>query len=112
MTAREYKQVLYNAVSRREDELSSYINGTKEGTTQWYILNGRVFATNEIKHRIVDTPTSSGKHVDWLREMDITKLADFLADRGCPDSDRVRGCGEQPNCYQCWLDWLNDYGGE
>lgn len=112
MTAREYRIALYNAVSQREDELSSYLNGAKERTAQWYTLHGRAFATNEIKHRIMDTPTGEGKNVDWLREMSIYKLADFLSDRGCPDSEQVRHCNEQNNCYQCWLDWLNEYGGE
>ena len=112
MTAREYKQPLYKAVAEREEELRSFLNGTETGTTAWYMLNGRLFATTEIKHRIYDTPTGEGKRVDWLREMDVTKLAEFLADRGCPDRDTVEHCSEKPNCVQCWLDWLNDYGGE
>lgn len=112
MTAREYKITLYNYVSRREDELSSYINAAKEGTVQWYTLNGRAFATNEIKHCIKYTPTGEGKHIDWLRELNVTKLAEFLAERGCPDRDSIEHCSEKPNCVQCWLDWLNDYGGD
>lgn len=111
MTAREYKNALYKAIAEREEELRTFLNGTETGTTAWYMLNGRLFATTEIKHRIADTPTGEGKHVDWIREMDVTKLSEFLAERGCPDSDTVRHCNEQNNCYQCWLDWLNDYGG-
>ena len=112
MTAREYKQALYNAVSQRENDLNYYLCGVKPQTTQWYVLNGRLFATNEMKQRVMDMPTGEGKNVDWLREMDVTKLAEFLADRGCPDRDTIEHCCEKPNCVQCWLDWLNDYGGE
>lgn len=112
MTAREYKNTLYKAVAEREEELRTFLNGAETGTTAWYMLNGRLFATTEIKYRIGDTPTGEGKNVDWIREMDVTKLAEFLADRGCPDRDTSKYCGEKPNCVQCWLDWLNDYGGE
>ena len=112
MTAREYKITIYNYVSRSEDDLSSYINGTKEGTGQWYTLNGRAFATNEIKHRIIDTPTCEGKNVDWIREMATDKLAHFLAERGCPDDGYVRNCNNYTDCAACWMQWLNDCGGE
>lgn len=112
MTAREYKNALYKAVSVQEKELRALLKGTETGSTAWHTFNGRLYATTQMKYRIADTPIVEGKHVDWLREMDVRKLADFLANRGCPDSDRIRGCNEQNNCYQCWLDWLNDYGGE
>lgn len=112
MTAREYRLALYNAIVQREDELSSYLNGTKEGTAQWYTLHGRAFATNEIKHRIIDTPTGEGKHIDWLREMSADKLAHFLAERGCPDDGYIRNCNDYTDCASCWMQWLNDYGGE
>ena len=112
MTAREYKNLLYNAVAEREEEIRNYLNGTEPGTAHYHALSGRLFATTEIKHRIYDMPTGEGKHIDWLREMDVTKLADFLAERGCPDRDTIEHCSDRPNCVQCWLDWLNDYGGD
>lgn len=112
MTAREYKRKLYKIVCEHEAVLRGYLKGSEPGTIAWNTFNGRLYATTQIKHRIADIPIGEGKHVDWLREMDVRKLAEFLSDRGCPDTDTVRGCGKQNNCYQCWLDWLNDYGGE
>ena len=112
MTAREYKMALCDAVTKRENDLNFYLCGVKPQTAQWYTLNGRLFATNEMKHLVMDTPTGEGKHIDWLREMSAKKLADFLAERGCPGRNSIEYCSEKRNCVQCWLDWLNDYGGE
>lgn len=112
MTAREFKNAMYKAVSMREKELRALLKGTETGSTAWHTFNGRLYATTQMKYRIADTPTCEGKHIDWLREMDVVKLAEFLADRGCPDRNSVEYCSEKPNCVQCWLDWLNDYGGE